>query len=188
MQIPDFLRPAGLEPLILQNNDLAPFLKRRISKKGAKYFWELSRRSTREGIEHGAPEDDRLPILLDGREVGVVMPDDAVRARKEWLDEPEASELFHRAGDVAAEVREYMTPMETAPPLKASSLDAPYELLANFNGCALGGMESSRGVQFTTWQEGRYWLRSSNSSSWGVEMCGNLLRFPYFNAIFLYGL
>ncbi len=42
--------------------------------------------------------------------------------------------------------------MENAPPLIASSLSAPYRLLAEFNGVVLGGMSTEFGTQFTTWE------------------------------------
>ena len=120
-------------------------------KKGAAYFAELSRRFAREHIESLPTKDDRMLILLDGQEIGVVMPEGVMRIRKEWSSNPEASDLYHRAESIADEVREYMALMETALPLKAQSLDSPYRMLADFNGAVLGGMASMRGVQFTTW-------------------------------------
>ena len=138
------------------------------SKKGADYFTELSLRFQREQIECAAPEDDRLPILLDGQEIGVVTTGGGMRVRKESLDAPAASELYHRAGAIAAEVREYMTLMDSAPPLKAQSLDAPYKQMLDFNGYVLGGMESKYGVQFTTWQ----WTYNKTGLTLG-HYCGN---------------
>jgi len=37
-------------------------------KKGADFFGELARRFQREQIEFSAPENNRLPILLNGQE------------------------------------------------------------------------------------------------------------------------
>ena len=121
-------------------------------KKGADFFGELARRLQREQIEFSAPENNRLPILLNGQEIGAVISDGSMRIRKEFIDDTEVSDLCQRTGEIAAEVREYMKLLEDAPPLKASSLSEPYKLLADFNGYVLGGMESNRGVQFTTWQ------------------------------------
>ena len=132
------------------------------------FFEELSQRFTREHIEIASPEDARLPVLLDGREIGVVTPGGGMRIRKESIDDPEASDLYHRAGTVAAEVHEYMALMENAPPLKASSLSDPYKKLADFNGFVLGGMESKHGVQFTTWG----WTYDKTGLAHG-HYCGN---------------
>ena len=121
-------------------------------KKGADFFRELARRFQREQIEFSAPENNRLPTLLNGQEIGAVIPDGSMRIRKEFIDDTEVSDLCQRTGEIAAEVREYMKLLEDDPSLKASSLSEPYKLLADFNGYVLGGMESSRGIQFTTWQ------------------------------------
>lgn len=121
-------------------------------KKGADFFGELARRFQREQIEFSAPENNRLPILLNGQEIGAVISDGSMRIRKEFIDDTEVSDLCQRTGEIAAEAREYMKLLEDAPPLKASSLSEPYKLLADFNGYVLGGMESKHGVQFTTWQ------------------------------------
>lgn len=81
-----------------------------------------------------------------------MIPDGAMRIPKAFVDDAEVSDLCQRTGEIAAEVHEYMTLMDNASPLNASSLSEPYKLLADFNGYVLGGMESNRGVQFTTWQ------------------------------------
>ena len=121
-------------------------------KKGANFFGELARRFQREQIEFSLPENNCLPILMNGQEVGAVIPDGAMRIPKAFVDDTEVSDLCQRTGEIAAEVREYMKLLEDAPSLKASSLSEPYKLLADFNGYVLGGTESNRGVQFTTWQ------------------------------------
>lgn len=137
-------------------------------KKGASFFYELAQRFKREQIECTTPENERLPILLDGQEIGVVTLDGGMRIRKEFIDQLCASDLYHRAGAIASEVREYMNLMESAPPLKASGLDMPYKQLADFNGYVLGGVESKRGVQFTTWQ----WAYNKEGLTIG-HYCGN---------------
>ena len=90
------------------------------------YFDELTQRFQRERIAFAQPEGDRLPILLDDREIGIVTPSGSMRVRGECIDDPAVSDLYHRAGAVAAEVHEYMELMKTAPLLKASSLPDPY--------------------------------------------------------------
>ncbi|WP_312615274.1 hypothetical protein [Oscillibacter sp.] len=62
------------------------------------------------------------------------------------------SDALDKVTSIVATTAEYMRLMENAPPLNASSLDAPYKQLLDFNGYVLGGMESKYGVQFTTWQ------------------------------------
>ena len=137
-------------------------------KKGTSFFEELTQRFKREQIECATPENERLPILLDGQDLGMVTPDGGMLIRKEFIDQPCASDLCHWAGVIAAEVREYMNLMESAPPLTASGLDMPYKQLADFNGYVLGGMESKRGVQFTTWQ----WTYDKEGLTLG-HYCGN---------------
>ncbi len=44
------------------------------SKKGTTFFSELSRRLSREEIETGPAENERLPLILDGQTVGVMNP------------------------------------------------------------------------------------------------------------------
>ncbi|MEG0441541.1 MAG: hypothetical protein RR544_04500, partial [Oscillospiraceae bacterium] len=132
------------------------------------YFSELSLRLQRENIAFGQSKNDCLPVLLDGQEIGVVTLGGSMRIRKECMDEPDAGDLYHRVGEIAAEVREYRNLLEDAPPLKASGLDMPYRQLADFNGYVLGGMESKRGVQFTTWQ----WTYGKDGLTLG-HYCGN---------------
>ena len=79
------------------------------------YFEELAQRVQREHIESVPPDGDRLPILLNGQEIGVITPGGAIRVRAESIRDRDASDLYHRAGAIAAEVREYMELMNTAP-------------------------------------------------------------------------
>ncbi len=137
-------------------------------KQGADFFGELACQFQREQIEFSAPTNNRLPILLSGQEIGVVIPDGSIRIQKEFINDPDASDLCYQAGEIAAEVREYMNLLETAPPLKATSLSDPYKQLADFNGCVLGGLESGHGVQFTTWQ----WTYGRDGLTLG-HYCGN---------------
>lgn len=127
-------------------------MKENVNKKGASFFDELILCLQKENIEFSLPENNHLPILLDAREVGVVTAEGAMRVRKEYIDAPEAREVYHRAWAAAEGVQEYLSLMRNAPPLKADGLKDPYRKLADFNGCVLGGMESQYGVQFTTWQ------------------------------------
>ena len=132
------------------------------------YLDELAIRFQREGIEYGEPDAERLPVLLGGTEIGIITAGGAICIRKEHIDDADASDLYHKAGMIADEVHEYKKLMGKAPPLKVQSLDAPYKLLADFNGCVLGGMESKQGVQFTTW----LWTYDNKGLTLG-HYCGN---------------
>lgn len=143
-------------------------MKQSSEEKCTTYFDELIRRLQRENIEVGVSEDDRLPILLDGGEVGIVTTSGGMRVRKDSLNDPKSGDIYHRTSEIAAEVYEYMELMQNASPLKASSLSEPYKQLADFNGYVLGGMETEHGVQFTTWE----WTHDKSGLTLG-HYCGN---------------
>jgi hypothetical protein len=123
-------------------------------KKGADYFQELSGRFQREDIDCQRENESQLIVTLDRQPVALITQDGGICARPDYLNTDEANDLYFRASEIAAEVRNYMTLMDQAPPLTADGLDEPYRLLAAFNGCVLGGCPSEKGygVQFTTWQ------------------------------------
>lgn len=127
-------------------------MENRTVKKGAKLFDELKYRFRREGIETGEVKEGHLPIILDGQEVGIITDEGDAQFSKEFLECPDTSDFYFEVVGPLAEVRAYMKRMEQALTLKAESLNARYKLLAEFNGCVLGGVESQYGVQFTTWQ------------------------------------
>lgn len=91
------------------------------------FFSELQRRLATEGIRTLPPAEDRLPIMLEDREVGVVIPSGGMRYREGALDTEAAHDLFYRAAAVADEVHSYMELLDSAPPLKAQGLDEQYE-------------------------------------------------------------
>lgn len=117
----------------------------------ARFYTELQCRLAKENIETRTPTEDRLTVMLDGREVGVVVPNGGMRYREGALDTDAAHDLYYRAAAIADEVHGYMELLDAAPLLKAQGLDMPYKLLAEYNGYVLGGMESTHGAQFTTW-------------------------------------
>lgn len=127
-------------------------MKEEMIKKSSNFFDELSLRLNRENIKFGFLENDRLPILLDGCKIGVVTAEGAVRIQQEYLGVQNAWEVYHRAWQITEEVHEYMELMRNAPPLDVAGLNSPYKKLADFNGYVFGGIETKRGVQFTTWQ------------------------------------
>lgn len=121
-------------------------------KKGTAFFRELSLRFNREGVEHGEPSNSSMPILQNGERIGAISESSGMILTRDEICDLTAGDLRDRAGQIATEVKRYMTLIESAPPLIADGLDMPYRLLASFDDVVLGGMESSHGVQFTTWQ------------------------------------
>lgn len=59
------------------------------------YFDELTQRFQRERIAFAQPEGDRLPILLDDREIGIVTPSGSMRVRGECMDSTIATSTSH---------------------------------------------------------------------------------------------
>ncbi|MDD3230869.1 MAG: hypothetical protein PHE09_16885 [Oscillospiraceae bacterium] len=60
-------------------------MEERNSKKGTGYFSELALRFNQEQIECAVPKNDRLPLLLNGQEIGVVTLGGSMRIRKECI-------------------------------------------------------------------------------------------------------
>lgn len=117
-----------------------------------KYFQEASILLAHEGFDTHAGDGELLQVSFHGNPLCEITKNGGTRYRHEDVSTDVMSDALEKATSVAATAAEYMKLMENAPPLKASSLDAPYKLLADFNGYVLGGMESKYGVQFTTWQ------------------------------------
>ena len=117
-----------------------------------KYFQEASILLAHEGFDTHAGDGELLQFSFHGNPLCEITKNGGTRYRHEDVSTDVMSDALEKATSVAATAAEYMKLMENAPPLKASSLDAPYKLLADFNGYVLGGMESGHGVQLTTWQ------------------------------------
>ena len=125
------------------------------------YFKELTRRLNSAGIQTAPPEKDRLPILWNGEAVIFVSPSAHTWIQTENVLDDAAKEMYYKAADIAQEVREYVTAVEQAPPLKATGLDNEFHRLAKFNEVVLAGRElpNDHGYQFVTWG----WNESQNS-------------------------
>ena len=134
----------------------------------SKFFRELSVRLSHEGFDAPAIEGELLPVAFNGAPLCRITVNGGVRYRREDVDTEVMSEALDKVTGIAATTAEYMRLMQSAPPLKASSLDAPYKQLLDFNGYVFGGMESKYGVQFTTWQ----WSYDRNGLDYG-HYCGN---------------
>ena len=120
---------------------------------GNKYFAELARRLRAAGITAGHPEKNRLTVLLNNQPVLSVSAGSDVFLLPAGINQPEASELYHKVAQTADEVYAYVEAVQTAPLLHASGLSEKFHLLADFGGAVLAGreLENGRGYQFVTW-------------------------------------
>lgn len=120
---------------------------------GNKYFAELARRLRAAGITTGHPEKNRLTVLLNDQPVLSVSAGSDVFLLPAGINQPEASELYHKVAQTADEVYAYVDAVQTAPILHASGLSEKFHLLADFGGAVLAGRELGNGwgYQFVTW-------------------------------------
>ena len=118
-----------------------------------KYFAELARRLRAAGITAGHPEKNRLTVLLNNQPVLSVSAGSDVFLLPAGINQPEASELYHKVAQTADEVYAYVEAVQTAPLLHASGLSEKFHLLADFGGAVLAGreLENGWGYQFVTW-------------------------------------
>jgi hypothetical protein len=119
-----------------------------------KYFNELARILSKQGIQSTVQREDNLTVLLDGQPACHVGATSQMYVAPGDLRTLEADDLYHRTAPIAEMVREYMTAIEKAPLLKARDLDEEFRLLAEFNGVVLAGRETEKGYgyKFVTWQ------------------------------------
>lgn len=133
-----------------------------------RYFTEITRQLAAENIETGSVDCGALPVLLGQSRVCFIEASGEVYHWSTDLRTPEALPICHRAADIAELVKEYVSAMETAPPLRAKALDENYLLLAEFNNVVLAGKDFGEkyGYRFATWQwdynkeyvfQGKYW-------------------------------
>ena len=118
-----------------------------------KYFAELARRLRAAGITADHPEKNRLTVLLNDQPVLSVSAGSDVFLLPAGINQPEASELYHKVAQTADEVYAYVDAVQTAPILHASGLSEKFHLLADFGGAVLAGreLENGWGYQFVTW-------------------------------------
>ena len=118
-------------------------------EKGA-WLTELSRMLNKNGIETAPFLNGELPVLLDG-ECVCRIGSGGLYHRDKDLQSAQALDVYDKAEDTARLVRDYMTAMEQAPPLKAAGLGEQYRLLADFGGYVLAGQNTTQGMEFITW-------------------------------------
>lgn len=115
------------------------------------YFRELSIRLQREGFTPQPEEEGLLPVEWNGSPLCWISESGCVRYRPEEVNAGRMDPALTKATNITCTVREYMTMMEAAPPLKAVGLEDGFRLLADFNGTVLAGKQTQYGVNFVTW-------------------------------------
>jgi len=116
-----------------------------------RYFSEVTRNLQREGLAILPEQDGFLPVELDSQPLCLILDSGAVRYWEKDVTNDSRREALERATDIVKVTDEYMSRIESAPVLKAGSLDENYKLLADFNDTVLAGHLTKYGVQFITW-------------------------------------
>jgi hypothetical protein len=120
-----------------------------------KFFSEVSRRIAPEGLET-EEQNGMLAVTMNGRTVCQVSAAGDVYLRSENIDSPVMNEAYDLTRSMADSAHEYVTALESAPLLKAMSVDIEdgYRRLCDYNGYVLAGMElpQNMGYQFVTWE------------------------------------
>ena len=116
------------------------------------YFKELAVNLRHEEFTVGPETDSLLLVELDGRRLCLAAGDGRVRYREEDIADDSRHAALDRATAVVRATSEYMSQMETAPPLTASGLEGDYRVLAEFNDTVLAGHPTKYGCQFVTWE------------------------------------
>ena len=117
------------------------------------FFQELRRVLQREGFTTQAVQDGLLPVEWDGHPLCRITEGGGIRYRQEDVATLEREQATHLAGTV----REYMTLLEQAPPLRAQGLTGDFRVLADFNGTVLAGHQTKFGIHFVTWDRDVRW-------------------------------
>ena len=117
-----------------------------------RYYKEVSIHLTRSGFTVLSQREGLLPLEWNGASLCRITAGGGAQYRAEELELDGAAEAFHQATEISATTAEYMRIMDAAPPLKATGLVGDYRLLADYNGTALAGHPTNRGVEFVTWE------------------------------------
>lgn len=113
------------------------------------------------------PSGNNLEVSFDGRSLCRVTPTGGVRYLEYEVKGEDRQAALDKVVDVVVQTAEYMRQMESAPQLKADSLEGDYRLLAEFNNTVLAGHPTQFGVQFITWE----WVQN-RTSLWQGEYFG----------------
>lgn len=117
-----------------------------------KFFNEVTYRLLSQGLTTGTVSDHHLPVLLDGTELCLFNNEGSILYRSEEIDTPEKRSLLESVTALSINIREYISAMEDALPLKAQGLKEGYKKLAEYNGIVLAGVEMQQGYQFVSWR------------------------------------
>ena len=94
-----------------------------------KFYAELSRRLREKGIESSCAGTQNLNVLLHGQPVLFVAPSSESFILPAGSQNEEVNDLYHRVGETADEVYEYVEAVQGAPLLHASDLKEEFRLL-----------------------------------------------------------
>lgn len=115
------------------------------------FFRELRTTLHREGFSVQTEQEGLLPVEWMGLPLCKISGGASIRYAHEDVDTLERERACQKVTDLACMVREYITLMEQAPPLKAQGLTGDFRTLAEFNGTVLAGYQTKYGVHFVTW-------------------------------------
>lgn len=104
-----------------------------------RFFEEMKIRLRQQGLGTLPAIEDGLPVEVGGRKICIVTPNGGVRYDPTAVTKAEKDLVERRVTGTARMVKEYMALMETAPQLKAGSLEIDYRVLAEFNNVVLAG-------------------------------------------------
>lgn len=119
--------------------------------KSEKLLREISRTLWYNDFKTEFVNDNSLIVVLDEKPLCKIADTGSVRYRELDIGDQQRNDALDHVIEISKTVSEYMSLLASAPPLNVSSLDEGYQLLAEFNGTILAGHETSRGVQFVTW-------------------------------------
>lgn len=117
-----------------------------------KFFDELTHRLTSQGLTTGTLSDEHLPVLVDDVELFRINGEGTILYRSEDINTPEKDALLDRATSLSLNIKEYVSAMEDALPLKAQDLKEGYKKLAEYNDVVLAGIEMPQQYQFVCWR------------------------------------
>jgi hypothetical protein len=117
-----------------------------------RFYREVGIRLAQEGFSVLEQKDGLLPIEWNGASLCRITAGGGAQFRREELEPDGAGDAFHLATEIAHTTAEYLSLMETSPPLQAKELEGDYRLLADFNGTVLAGHPTAQGVEFVTWE------------------------------------
>lgn len=125
------------------------------------YYEELAIQLKQHNLQFLPVFDSELPAEIHDMQRYTVIPTSKTAQDLVTMPQAEKDAIAKKAADIIQTVKEYMTLMETAPQIKASSLEGDYRALAEYNGVVLAGHPTKFGVQFVTWE----WIQN-HSALW----------------------